>query len=95
MKHLSTYIKERLIINQRFDERLIINKDFNKKNRNNITEVPNDIDELRNIIEDRYKKLGPGTKENPIDFNDIDTSKITSFEKLFNRSNFEYIDISD
>ena len=85
MKQLSTYIKERLIIN----------KDFNKKNRNNITEVPNDIDELRKIIEDRYDKLGPGTKQNPIDFNDIDTSKITSFKELFDRSNFEYIDISD
>ena len=94
MKQLSTYIKEHLIINQRFDEPLIINKDFNKKNRNNITEVPNDIDELRKIIEDRYDKLGPGTKQNPIDFNDIDTSNITSFDSLFNHLNFEYIDIS-
>ena len=47
MKQLSTYIKERLIIN----------KDFNKKNRNNITEVPKNSVELHNIIEDRYDKF--------------------------------------
>ena len=33
-------------------------------------------------------------KNNPIDFNDIDTSNITSFDSLFNHLNFEYIDIS-
>ena len=91
MKQLSTYIKERLIIN----------KDFNKKNRNNITEVPNDIDELRKIIDDRYNKLGPGTKKNPINFNDIDISNIDSFYNnkydtgIFEYTRFKYIDISD
>ena len=88
MKQLSTYIKERLIIN----------KDFNKKNRNNITEVPNDIDELRKIIEDRYDKLGPGTEKNPIDFNDIDVSNLDSFcnkgKGIFEVTKFKYIDIS-
>ena len=79
MKQLSTYIKEKLIINKNYIEPKIVVKSF---------------DELRKIIEDRYDKLGPGTKQNPIDFNDIDTSKITSFKELFNRSNFEYIDIS-
>ena len=81
-------------LNQYLQEKLIINKDFNKKNQINITVTPKDHYELKDIIEDRYKKLGPGTKQNPIDFNDIDTSKITSFEELFNRLNFEYIDIS-
>ena len=79
MKQLSTYIKEKLIINKNYIEPKIVVKSFY---------------ELRKIIEDRYDKLGPGTKQNPIDFNDIDTSKITSFKELFNRSNFEYIDIS-
>ena len=81
MKQLNQYIKERLIIN----------KDFNKRN---ITEVPKDYDELKSIIKDRYDKLGCGTKNNPIDFNDIDTSNITTFNRLFTRSKFEYIDIS-
>ena len=84
MKRLTTYIQEKLLIN----------KDFNKKNRINITEVPKDSDELKKIIKDRYDKLGPGTKQKPIDFNDIDTSNITAFADLFNRLEFEYIDIS-
>ena len=81
MKQLSTYIQERLIIN----------KDFNKRN---ITEVPKDYDELKKIIKDIHDKLGCGTKNNPIDFNGIDTSNITTFNRLFTRSKFEYIDIS-
>ena len=59
------------------------------------------FDELRKIVEDRYDKLGPGTKQNPIDFNDIDVSNIYSFYSntyyrgLFEGTNFKYIDISD
>lgn len=94
MKRLTTYVQEKLIINQRFDEKLIINKNFNKRNGINITEFPKDSDELKEIIEDRYNKLGPGTEDKPIDFNDIDTSNITKFGNLFNRLKFEYIDIS-
>ena len=74
MKTLNQYIKERLIINQRFDERLIINKDY----RDDKIAVKS-FDELRKIIEDRYKKLGAGTKRKPIDFNDIDVSNLDSF----------------
>ena len=76
------------------NERLVINKNFNKKNRINITEFPKDSDELKKIIEDIYNRLGPGTKQKPIDFNDIDTSNITEFVNLFNRLEFEYIDVS-
>ena len=79
MKQLSTYIKEKLIINKDYRDNTIVVKSF---------------DELRKIIEDRYDKLGPGTKENPIDFNDIDTSNITTFNGLFSRLEFGYIDIS-
>ena len=88
MKQLSTYIKEKLIINKNYIEAKIVVKSF---------------DELRNIIVDRYDKLGAGTKKNPIDFNDIDVSNINSFCKkykytgtgIFAETKFKYIDISD
>ena len=86
MKNLNQYIKEKLIINKEYRDNVIVVKSF---------------DELRNIIEDRYDKLGPGTKQKPIDFNDIDVSKIDSFYSsntdigIFQKINFKYIDISD
>ena len=85
MKTLNQYIKEKLIINKDYREAKIVVKSFY---------------ELRNIIVDRYKKLGPGTEQNPINFNDIDVSNIDSFcnDKgigLFSRTKFKYIDISD
>ena len=85
MKQLSTYIQEKLIINKDYREVKIVVKSF---------------DELRKIIEDRYKKLGAGTKDNPIDFNDIDVSNIDSFyssnidKGIFAETKFKYIDIS-
>ena len=86
MKSLNQYIKEKLIINKDYNDKMIVVKSF---------------DELRKIIEDRYKKLGPGTKKNPIDFNDIDViSNLDSFcgkygIGIFEETNFKYIDISD
>ena len=87
MKTLNQYIKEKLIINKDYRDNTIVVKSF---------------DELRKIIEDRYKKLGPGTEQNPIDFNDIDVSNIDSFSNdkdkckgIFERTDFKYIDISD
>ena len=85
MKTLNQYIKEKLIINKDYIEFKITPKSFDK---------------LRNIIVDRYKKFGPGTEQNPINFNDIDVSNIDSFcnDKcigLFSRKKFKYIDISD
>ena len=87
-------------LNQYIKEKLIINKDYNQ-----YTYAPKSFDELRKIIEDRYDKLGPGTEQNPIDFNDIDVSNIDSFYNynksivcdsgLFERTKFKYIDISD
>ena len=94
MKTLNQYIKEKLIINQRFDEKLIINKDYH----DNVIVVKS-VDELRKIIEDRYNKLGPGTEQKPIDFNDIDVSNLDSFCNKYNTGifsgiKFNYIDIS-
>ena len=85
MKTLNQYIQEKLIINKDYRDNKIVVKSFN---------------DLRKIIVDRYIKLGPGTKQNPIDFNDIDVSNLDSFcnDKgigLFSRTKFKYIDISD
>ena len=86
MKPLNQYIQEKLIINKDYREVKIVVKSF---------------DELRKIIEDRYDKLGAGTKQNPIDFNDIDVSNLDSFYSrnrdigIFERTQFKYIDISD
>ena len=79
------------------NERLVINKDY----KNPYTCAPKSFDELREIIEDRYDKLGAGTKQKPIDFNDVDVSNIDSFYSvninagIFEDTKFEYIDISD
>ena len=78
------------------NEKLVINKDYNDP----YTCVPTSWKELRKIIEDRYDKLGSGTKQDPINFNDIDVSNLDSFcdnndNGLFEDIDFKYIDISD
>ena len=82
-------------LNQYIQEKLIINKDY----RDTKIAEPKSFDELRNIIEDRYNKLGPGTENDPIDFNDIDVSNIDSFYDknigIFLGTKFKCIDISD
>ena len=85
MKQLNQYIKEKLIINKDYNDGKIVVKSFDK---------------LRKIIENRYKKLGAGTKQNPIDFNDIDVSNLHYFQNnedkgIFEYMRFKYIDISD
>lgn len=86
MKNLKQYINEKLVIN---------------KSYKSYTISPTTWDKLRQIIEQRYKEYGPGTKKNPIDFNDIDVSRITTFYSggnagigLFQKTQFEYIYIS-
>ena len=83
-------------LNQYIQEKLIINKDYNDGKMYH----PKSFDELRKIIEDRYDKLGAGTKRNPIDFNDIDVSNLDSFcndndKGIFEGTKFKYIDISE
>ena len=83
MKSLNQYIKEKLIINKDYHDNTIVVKSF---------------DELRKIIEDRYDELGPGTKQDPIDFNDIDVSNMNAldnkYQGIFEYTKFKYIDIS-
>ena len=57
------------------NEKLIINKDY----KDAYTCAPKSFEELKKIINDRYDKFGPGTKQKPIDFNDVDVSNIDSF----------------
>ena len=84
--------------NQHILEYLIINKDYSDASIS-----PKSFDELRQIIVDRHDKLGEGTAQNPIDFNDIDVSNIDSFcdnkgilyKGIFEETKFKYIDISD
>ena len=68
MKALSNYILEKLVINKNYKSDKI---------------VPKDPKDLYDIVHERIKKEGPGTKKNPIDFNDIDTSNIKWFTSLF------------
>ena len=72
------------------NEKLVVNKNYNP-----YTCAPASWDELRKIIEDRYDKLGPGTEQKPIDFNDIDVSEMTTFHNVFKGTKFEYINISN
>lgn len=79
-------------LNKYIQEKLIINKNYKY-------DKPESFDELRKIIENRYDKLGPGTKNEPIDFNDIDVSDVDSFcnnigQGVFEGTKFKYIDIS-
>ena len=90
MKKLNTYIKE------------AFNFRINRDTANRVYNYhPKTWDELRQIIEDRYKELGPGTAKEPIDFNDIDISEIQTFynessnDGIFNNTNFEYINVLD
>ena len=84
MKSLHNYILEKLVVN----------KDY----KSPYTCDPKTFKELRKIIEDRYNKFGPGTKQKPIDFNDVDVSNIDSFYNedrgTFSGTEFEHIDIS-
>ena len=98
MKTLTKYLNERLVIfPSQVNEKLVINKDYNDP----YTCVPTSWEELKKIIDDRYDKLGAGTKQKPIDFNDIDVSNIDSFcnkdtdNGIFDETKFEYINISN
>ena len=64
---------------------------------------PKNKDELIKCIEEKIEQQGLGTKDKPLDLNDIDTSKITDMEMLFDAIDGElrtlswngHFDISD
>ena len=87
MKNLKQYIQEKLVVNKNYDPYKYHPKTWN---------------ELRQIIEQRFEELGPGTKHEPVDFNDIDISRIGSFyndnskyKGIFAYTQFKYIDVSN
>ena len=88
-------MKDLYSLNEYLNEKLVINKNYNDA----YTYTPKSFKELRKIIEDRYDKLGPGTEQKPIDFNDVNISNIDSFYDgtigIFEITKFEYIDISN
>jgi len=95
MKPLNKYVQEKLIVfHPQVDEKLVVNKNYRSYY------YPESWDKLRELVRQRYKELGPGTKQDPIDFNDIDVSKLETLVSdnhrgVFEETNFEYIDISD
>ena len=74
-----------------------------KDNVGQYTYTPKDKYELIKYIEEKIKKEGLGTQNEPLDLNDIDTSKITDMSSLFDTLDGElrtlswngHFDISD
>lgn len=96
MKNLSEYIYQgkNIPIREYISEKLIIDKNYVTYNYS-----PKTPEELREIIIKRYNEQGPGTKNKPINFNDIDVSRMTSFFDVdttaFRNTEFRYIDVSN
>ena len=66
-------------LNNYITEKLHINKDV----KDPYNYHPKTIDELVNIIQEKIDNEGLGTKDNPLNLNDIDTSKIEDMSHLF------------
>lgn len=85
MKNLKQYIEEKLLVNKNY--------------KNVYSYNPETWDELRQIVKDRFKEQGVGTKKTPINFNDIDVTAIDTLSNdkhigVFSNTDFEYIDVS-
>ncbi len=71
------------------------------KKTNTMFYYPKSLNDLRQILVDKYKEQGPGTEQKPIDLNDIDLHDIDTFydesliQGIFEGMEFEYIDISN
>ena len=81
MKRINNYIQEKLHIN-------------------NTTKIeymyhPKTKEELIKAIQDKIDKEGLGTEDEPLDLNDIDTSKITDMSNLFDAVEGSLIKLSD
>ena len=67
---------------------------------NNTTKIeymyhPKNKEELIECIKEKIDKEGLGTKDNPLDLNDIDTSKITDMHELFDVVDGNLPDLSE
>ena len=80
MKKLYQYINEKLIVNN-----TIKGYKYHPTSKN----------ELIECIKEKIKKEGYGTKDNQLDLNDIDTSKITDMSDLFNAYKGDLITLSN
>ena len=78
-------------INQYISEKLHINKDV----KDHYNYHPKNKKELIKCIKEKIKKEGYGTKDKPLDLNDIDTSKITDMSSLFDTLDGELEDLSE
>lgn len=81
MKTLKNYISEKLVIN----------KDY----KNGFLFYPEDLDELNEIIAERYESEGEGTEKDPINLNDVDISKLNSLQAAFSSTPIKFLDISE
>ena len=89
MKTIHTYISEKFQVG--------------KDNIRTYAYEPKDRNELIECIKEKVEKEGLGTKEKPLNLNDIDTSKITDMSRLFDAEDGDlvklskngYFDISD
>ena len=79
MKTINTYINEKLVIGNNLD------KGYNYYPKNKY--------ELMDCIKEKAHKEGLGTKDKPLDLNDIDTSKIIDMSQLFNVRRYQTGDI--
>jgi len=83
MKDITEYIEEKLTIKKDLSSKLSTAKDTK------ITEAPNDRHDLANIVKER------ASSSNEIDLRDIDVSKVTSFDYVFNAlQNITKIDLT-
>ena len=80
MKEIKQYISEKLIVNNTI-------QGYNYH--------PKDKDELIDCIKKKIKQEGLGTKNHPLDLNDIDTSKITDMSELFDINDGELKHLSN
>ncbi len=80
MKRISTYIAEKLHINNTTKLEYMYH--------------PKDKDELIECIKDKIEKEGLGTEENPLDLNDIDTSNIIDMSYLFDVKDVDLMELS-
>ncbi len=78
-------------LTQHIEEKLKVNKNY----QNIYADAPSCNYDLRQILENRFTKFGGGTKNNPVNLNDIDVSDIVDFSHVFKYIDFNYIDVSE